>query len=292
MFYSLIVIAFLGFGEGADAPPLPNGQTAPEVATTEHIDISYVEEESPLQKLDIYLPKPIEDIEDESYPVHIFVHGGGWNIGDKKSIDAREAKAYTSEDIIVVSINYRLSPTHRHPAHVQDCAEAIKWVVDNIAEYGGNPENITLSGHSSGAHLITLLGTHPRYLAEQELSRDIFKGIVAVDTAGFDLTIPAEQKVMQRWTRNAFGTSLVTLQEASPMAYVSEDVSLSPILIYTTAERSNAVEQSRRYTSSLLAHGHNATLSILDRGLSHSDMKHLIFTKGTEIHTAIVSLSR
>lgn len=289
MFYSLIVIAFLGFGEGADTPP---AQAAPAAATTEHIDISYVEEDSPLQKLDIYLPKPIEDIEDESYPVHIFVHGGGWNIGDKKSIDAREAKVYTSEDIIVVSINYRLSPTHKHPAHVQDAAEAIKWVADNIAEYGGDADNIILSGHSSGAHLVSLLATHPRYLAEQDLSRDMFRGVIAVDTASFDLTIPAEQKVVQRWTRNAFGTSLVTLQEASPLAYANEDAALSPILIYTTAERANAVEQSRRFASHLLANGHNATLSVLDRGLSHSDMKHLIFTRGTEIHGAITSLAR
>ena len=281
---------------GDDSPALPAVTPADEGPLTSravHTDIPYIEESvNPHHMLDIYLPQPIDNPEEAALPVHIFVHGGGWNIGDKKSVDAREASAYTTDGIIVVSINYRLSPTHKHPAHIEDCAAAMRWVVDNIADYGGDGTNITLSGHSSGAHLVTLLGTHPRYLAEQELTRDRFKGIIAVDTASFDLTLEPEQHILKRWKRNAFCTSLTRLQEASPIAYINEDAQFSPLFIYTTAERPLAVEQSRRFAAGLLANGHNAVLSILDRELSHSDMKHLIFTRGTEIHTAITSLSR
>jgi len=296
LFTTFITIAqpYIAQAFWGDAPPPAAAVDAgPLTEKAVHLDVAYREDSGdPTQMLDIYLPQPIKNPEDAALPVHVFVHGGGWNIGDKKSVDEGAARAYTSENVIVVSINYRLSPTHRHPAHIEDCAAAIKWVVDNIASYGGDASNITLSGHSSGAHLVALLGTHPRYLAAEELTRDMFRGIIAVDTASFDLTLTPEQKILKRWQRNAFGTALPSLQEASPIAYANQKAQLSPMLIYTTAEREAASEESRRFAAQLLANGHDATLSILDRGLSHADMKHLIFTKGTEIHTAVISLSR
>ena len=82
-------------------------------------DISYGSDK--LQKLDIYLPL---DSKAKKRPVHIFVHGGAWTIGDKRRF-GKHAKLNTNNGIIFVSINYRLSPKHIHPAQIEDCARAV-----------------------------------------------------------------------------------------------------------------------------------------------------------------------
>ena len=60
--------------------------------------------------------------------------------------------------------SYRLTPSVMHPAHVQDAATATAWVVDNIAPYGGDPENVYVAGHSAGAYLAALLTLDPTHL--------------------------------------------------------------------------------------------------------------------------------
>ena len=54
----------------------------------------------------------------------------------------------------------------KHPTHIQDVAKAINWVEDNISNYGGNPSNIMLIGHSAGAHITALAVTNQNYLID------------------------------------------------------------------------------------------------------------------------------
>ena len=111
-------------------------------------DIAYVAGGHPKQKLDIYTPQEIPG--STSLPVVIHVHGGGWVRGDKGrrfygSPDM--AAGYARRGIIAVAPSYRLGHS---PDHVEDVAEAVRWVVRNIERYGGNPNQIYLSGHSAG----------------------------------------------------------------------------------------------------------------------------------------------
>lgn len=88
-------------------------------------------------------------------PVLIFVHGGGFVMGDKTS----EGSPFYSNfgdfaarrGMVGVPITYRLAPAHRFPAGVEDLANAIRWVKANIADYGGDPSQIVLVGQSAGA---------------------------------------------------------------------------------------------------------------------------------------------
>ena len=95
--------------------------------------------------LDIYMPKGADRV-----PVIVFFHGGGLRAGDK-GIGQVVAERFVPRGIGVVSASYRLSPSVMHPAHVQDAASATAWVLENIDRYGGNPENVYVSGHSAGA---------------------------------------------------------------------------------------------------------------------------------------------
>ena len=255
-------------------------------------DISYVSSSNlDLQKLDIYVPKNANA--QNRLPVHIFVHGGGWSFGDKKRTTLKKARAYTDQGIILVSINYRLSPKHTHPAHIKDCASAVKWVVKHINEYGGDQKNMVLSGHSAGAHLVALLGTNAQYLKAKDLPLNIFKAVIPVDTATFNMTEKQKgglNRLIQRWRDNAFGTKLETLIEASPLLQIKKDIELSPFLIFATAKREDAVEQSKIFESTLKKNNHTAQTIIMDKSYSHLDIGHAIFDPTSKLFKKITAI--
>ena len=76
--------------------------------------------------------------------------------------------------------SYRLMPQNPHPAQIDDVAAAFAWVVRNIAQDGGDPSRIYLSGHSSGAHLAALLALDEKYLQKFDLARKAIRGVIAM----------------------------------------------------------------------------------------------------------------
>jgi len=90
-------------------------------------------------------------------PVMVYIHGGGWTIGDKSQQGKPMLYELAARGWVCVSINYRLSPKHVWPAHVVDCKKALAWVHEHIAEYGGDPGFVAVSGGSAGGHLAALV---------------------------------------------------------------------------------------------------------------------------------------
>ncbi len=115
----------------------------------------------PRQSLDIYRPRD----SGTAQPVVVFFYGGGW-VGGSKEKYGFAAAGLTARGFVVVIPDYRLYPEVVFPAFVEDGAAAMRWVVDNIAEYGGDPGEIYLMGHSAGAHIAALLNFDERYLAQ------------------------------------------------------------------------------------------------------------------------------
>ena len=107
------------------------------------------------------------------------IHGGGWRTGDKANQSQRRQKAtfFAGNGFVYVSVNYRLSPAVRHPAHVEDVAKALSWIVDHIASYGGDPKRIFLMGHSAGAHLAALVTADKTYLTKLGKSPAMLSGV-------------------------------------------------------------------------------------------------------------------
>jgi acetyl esterase/lipase len=124
-------------------------------------------------KLDIYFTSHVNNAK-----VILYFHGGGLIEGDKKE-GAILAKHLVDKNLILVSVNYRLSPEVRYPTHVQDAANAVKWIYDNIEKYGGNKENIYLSGFSAGGYLAALLSVDNHYLEKYDLHKKI-KGSILI----------------------------------------------------------------------------------------------------------------
>jgi len=94
-------------------------------------------------------------------PVLVYIHGGAWVIGDKREQGVPMLHELAARGWVCVAVNYRLSPKATWPDHVVDCKQALAWVRDNIAEFGGDPSFLAVSGGSAGGHLAALVALTP-----------------------------------------------------------------------------------------------------------------------------------
>ena len=86
-------------------------------------------------------------------PGLLFIHGGGFVVGDIDSEDARAQEITASADVAVVSVDYRLAPEHPFPAGLDDCYAALVWMEKSSAEIGVDPQRLGVGGGSAGGGL-------------------------------------------------------------------------------------------------------------------------------------------
>ena len=85
------------------------------------------------------------------------IHGGAWITGSRTNQALPLMHRLASEGWVCVSVDYRLSPHATFPEHLIDCKRGLAWIHENIAEHGGNPNFVVVTGGSAGGHLATLL---------------------------------------------------------------------------------------------------------------------------------------
>ena len=110
-------------------------------------------------RLDIYRPR--QPPGPGPAPVLVYLHGSGWTVGDKREQGLPMMLFLASQGWICVTANYRLSPRATWPDHVVDAKRAMAWVRANIADYGGDPELVAVSGGSAGGQLAALVALTP-----------------------------------------------------------------------------------------------------------------------------------
>lgn len=98
----------------------------------------------------IYKPK---NAENKSLPVIVYYHGGGWVIADLDTYEATPITLAEKANAIVISVAYRQAPENKFPTAHEDSFNAYKWVVENTAEIGGDPNKIATAGESAGGNL-------------------------------------------------------------------------------------------------------------------------------------------
>ena len=108
--------------------------------------------------LDLHLDIYRSIVPPDNGPVLFQIHGGGWIMGSKDEQALPLMNQLAEMGWVCVTVNYRLSPHATFPEHLIDCKKALAWVKENIAEYGGDPSFIAITGGSAGGHLCALMG--------------------------------------------------------------------------------------------------------------------------------------
>ncbi|MBQ6534387.1 MAG: alpha/beta hydrolase [Opitutales bacterium] len=149
---------------------LPAALFAGGSAFKEDKNIPYTQKDDAYAKsrcmLDIRAP-----IKAKNFATLVWFHGGGLSSGNK-----HYPKGFDAHDIAVVAVNYRLSPKIKAHEALDDAAEAVAWVFNNIEKYGGDKTKIFVAGHSAGGYISGMLAFAPEYLGKY--------GIKNTDLAG------------------------------------------------------------------------------------------------------------
>ena len=213
----------------------------------------------PLQALDFWRARGT------AAPLIVFVHGGGWQNGDKRGTQrSQQVPHYLSTGYAFASLNYRLVPAVNVETQAQDVAMALKYLLERATSLGFDRKRVVLMGHSAGAHLAALVGTDGRYLETAGLRLGDLAGIVLLDGAGYDVAAQLKEAGprLRRTYREAFGSDPARQRALSPLSHATAPNARSFLILHV--ERSDSAQQSRALGEALRAAG--AAMEV--RGLS------------------------
>ena len=213
-------------------------------------NISYVAGGHERQVLDVHAPAGAKNL-----PVVFWIHGGGWQTGDKTQV-ARKPQAFMDAGFVFVSINHRLLPHVEMGELIRDVSRAMKWTHDNIAAHGGDPTRVVVMGHSSGGQLAAITCTDDRYLKAHGLSLSMIKGCVPVDADTFDIPAIIEMAETRARVhelpmptyghRQKFGNDPAKHRDFSTVTHVAPGKGIPPFLILHIAGHPDTGAQARR----------------------------------------------
>ena len=218
-------------------------------------DIPYAEPANAKQTLDVYAPDNAKGL-----PVVFWIHGGGWQGGDKANAH-QKPKAFVDKGYVFVSTNYRLLPDVDMETIVRDVAKSMRWVNDHIAEYGGDPRRVIVTGHSAGAQLAALICTDERYLKAEGLSLANIKGCIPVDGDTYDIPMMIDAGAARRKALGQpdpkfghyekFGGDPVKHRNFSAVNHVARDKGIPRFLLLYVGDHPDTSAQARRLASVL-----------------------------------------
>ena len=222
----------------------------------QHRNLRYAEGHGRFHLLDVYAPvdKP------ERAAVVLQIHGGGWFTGHKRQQALPMLLQLAARGFVCVSINYRLSPRATWPDHLVDCKLALAWIREHIADYGGDPDYVMVTGGSAGGHLaamVALTANKPQYQPGFEGVDTTVQACVPFYgvydfTDRHKLHRTAELRgLVARWVlKKRFSDAHEAFLEASPMTHVSENA--PPFfVIQGLADTIVCVEEAREFARML-----------------------------------------
>jgi acetyl esterase/lipase len=205
-------------------------------------------------RLDIWAPASKAD---SPRPVLVFFYGGGWAHGTRTEY-SYAARPFVEAGYIVVLPDYRKVPQVRFPGFVADSAAAVKWVQANIADYGGDPDQVSVAGHSAGAYNALMLALDKQWLGDKPVQ-------AAISMAGpadfYPFTTKRGMDAMGQWPDPA---------ETQPISFVRKDA--PPILlIHGSADTVVRIRNANSLRAKQKAAGGDIQLSAYE-GASHNDL--------------------
>lgn len=232
------------------------------------------------QQVDIYKPEgAIDDL-----PLVLFVHGGGWTMGNHKLVQAKPGH-FNEAGYIFASTGYRLLPDAPVEEQAVDVGAALQALVGQADALGIDAERIVLMGHSAGAHLAALVASDPRYAGE---AFGAIRGVVLLDGAGYNIAANMADAGPQAWQIyfNAFGAEPGRQAALSPVTYVGSPDAPNWLALYVE-EREEARRQAELLVGGLSEAGASAS-AVAVSGTDHGRMNRELGTEQGAAQTQAV----
>ncbi len=243
--YKLFLVALVGIGLGVSGCSLQRVRKAKNIPYRA-ANLAFG---TGVQQLNVYSPRRVK----QPAPVLIFIHGGSWRSGNKK-LYYYLGKRLARKGVVAVVIDYPLSPEAQYNEMAHSAAQAVQWTHENIADYGGDPDRIVVSGHSAGGHLAALITVRDAYFDTLGMANPI-RGVVLIDAAGLDMygylseRAPEERKYQTTFTKDP-----ATWKAASPLYHLHGG--LPPFLIYRGGKTYPSIMKSNdKFVNALQPYG-------------------------------------
>jgi len=213
-------------------------------------------------------------------PLVVFVHGGGWMVGDKDTGTAGKPAFFTAHGYAFATLNYRMVPEVTVEGEAQDVAAAIGALVKRAGELGFDATQIALVGHSAGAHLVALIGTDPRYLEKAGVPLSSIRTVSLLDGAGYD--VPRQMReagpFLRRIYVQAFGTDEAAQKAVSPTLHAAAP-NAGAFQIFHLVSRPDSTSQAEELAGALKAAGTPVALEAVS-GKTHASLNRMIGSPG------------
>jgi arylformamidase len=212
----------------------------------------------PMEALDVYLAKS------KNGPIHVFIHGGAWRAGRARDYGfAAEMFVRAGANYLVPDFSSVTETGGDLAALAEQLRRAVLWIYRNAESFGGDPERIYVSGHSSGGHLAAVLLTTD-WLGRFDLPPNVIKGGVCAsglyDLKPFRLSKHA----------GTFTFTDAIEHDLSPLRHLAKLV--APIVVvYGTEETPEFVRQSRHFAAAAQTAGKDVSLIVMD-GYNHFEV--------------------
>lgn len=220
------------------------------------LDIAYADE-SPAQKLDLYLPPGKANL---PRPAIVVVHGGGWRGGDKQRGQwARIPAEYASDGYVAISVNYRLTGEAPWPAQIEDVKAAVRWLRAHAEKHAVDVNRIGAYGNSAGAHLVSLLGLVKQsdglegngpHQEQSSMVQAVCASATPTDFLNWREPGVVPERLGRTFLAGPSDTLSARARQASPITYARGDAPPF-LLIHGTADRTVPISQSDRFAKAL-----------------------------------------
>ncbi|KAJ4045862.1 hypothetical protein NW761_007878 [Fusarium oxysporum] len=198
-------------------------------------------------------------------PVIVYVHGGSWTIGTYLDSTGSKKVSYLNDlGYAFASINFTLIPEITVKEQVQEIADSVAYLIKHAEELNIDPERAVLMGHSSGAHVVTLLGTDPSYAQKAGFSIDVLKGVIALDGSNYNALAEFSDSTGPIITNMIKGLSddPERLQDMSPTHHAAVPNAGAFLLLH--CQRKGGIRQAAELAVALKAAGTDVELRVFE----------------------------
>lgn len=215
------------------------------------------------QVLDFYIPADAKGA-----PVIFMVHGGAWSGGDKAKKAEFENKIahWVTQGFIFISTNYRTLPKIRPIEQAKDVEAALLFSQKNVGEWGGSPDKFILIGHSSGAHLVSLISANYNTIMGNGIMP--WLGTISLDISGYNIVKKLTGPNPSEFYKRKFGESPNYWKEASPFHVLTDKI--PPFLAICSIRSDDACTQAENFIEK--AKKLETYVEILPVDLSHGEI--------------------
>ncbi|WP_053843432.1 alpha/beta hydrolase [Paracidovorax avenae] len=208
-------------------------------------------------------------------PAFVFVHGGGWILGDFPTHERFVRDLVAGSGAVAVFVNYTPSPEARYPVAIQEIYGATQWVAEHGAEIGVDGKRLAIAGNSVGGNMATVVALMARERGTPALrSQVLFWPVTnaSFENASYDQYAEGHflTKGMMQWFWNAYTTDPAQRQDihASPLRATPEQLKGLPPALVQTAEKDVLRDEGEAYARKLDAAG-VPVVSVRYNGMIH-----------------------